>query len=103
MITTYETGTQYNELNQNILDWHTQNNMQIAWVERHLEFDEEGNLLTRFTQEELNLGVEKVRQYLYTTCCDNLFMKWQAGELDKQEWLDARQAVKDAWQYTGDK
>jgi hypothetical protein len=37
--------------------------------------------------------------YISPNGCDALYMKYQRGEIEKQEWLDAVQAVKDANPY----
>lgn len=100
MITTVSNGTQYNELTQAIIDWHKENNQQIAWVTRPLEFsvpaDEYGipQLLTEITTEEINAGTERIRQFYYSSTTDSLFFKAQRGESTVQEWLDAVAAVK---------
>lgn len=43
--------------------------------------------------------VERARQAAYATTADPLFFKFQAGEATEQEWLDARQAVRDQYPY----
>jgi hypothetical protein len=98
MITTVSNGTQYNELTQAIIDWHKENNQQIAWVTRPLEFTQDDygipQLITEITTEEINAGTERIRQFYYTSTTDPLFFKAQRGEATVQEWLDAVAAVK---------
>jgi hypothetical protein len=43
--------------------------------------------------------VEATRQAEYQRTADPLFFKWQAGSGTQEEWVAARQAVKDAHPY----
>jgi hypothetical protein len=43
--------------------------------------------------------VEATRQAEYQRTADPLFFKWQAGSATQEEWVAARQAVKDAHPY----
>jgi hypothetical protein len=43
--------------------------------------------------------VEEQRRAAYQTESDPLFFGWQRGDNTEQEWLDAVQAVKDAYPY----
>jgi hypothetical protein len=43
--------------------------------------------------------VESARQEAYRETADPVFFRFQAGEATEQEWLDARQAVRDAHPY----
>ena len=44
-------------------------------------------------------AVASERQNAYQKISDPLFMQYQRGEVDKQVWLDAVQAIKDANPY----
>jgi hypothetical protein len=44
-------------------------------------------------------AVEDQRRAAYQTQSDPLFFGWQRGDNTEQEWLDAVQAVKDAYPY----
>jgi hypothetical protein len=41
-----------------------------------------------------NKAISQEREARYKAEADGLFFKWQAGEIDKGEWLDARQRIK---------
>jgi hypothetical protein len=43
--------------------------------------------------------VEQARAQAYRETADPMFFRYQAGEATEQEWLDARQAVRDAHPY----
>jgi hypothetical protein len=43
--------------------------------------------------------VEAIRQAEYQRTADPLYFKWQAGSGTQEEWVAARQAVKDAHPY----
>ena len=98
MITTKENGTQYiNNLTQSVIDFHKENNFTIAFVTRRLSKDENGEYIDDITPEEIELGKEQVRAFLYKEITDPLFFKVQRGEIDNQVWLDAIQKIKDEW------
>jgi hypothetical protein len=97
MIVTKETGTRYSLINQPIIDWHDENNMTIACVNRPATYDENGNYVDDVTTAEINAGREHIRSYLYIALTDALFFKYQRGEVAEQVWLDAVQAVKDQY------
>jgi hypothetical protein len=42
---------------------------------------------------------ETARQAAYTAEADPLFFKWQAGEVDKDEWETKRQEIRDRYPY----
>lgn len=44
-------------------------------------------------------NVTAIRQFEYARSADPIFMQYQRGEATEQEWLDAVQAVKDAYPY----
>lgn len=98
MITTKENGTQYiNGLTQAVIDFHKENNFTIAFVTRRLSKDEDNEYIDDITPEEIELGKEQVRAFLYKEITDPLFFKVQRGEIDNQVWLDAIQKIKDEW------
>ena len=43
--------------------------------------------------------ITSLRQSEYTRLSDPVFMQYQRGEATKQQWLDAVQAIKDAYPY----
>lgn len=46
-------------------------------------------------QEKYNQGIQQEKKRLaYQTESDPLFFKYQSGEIDKQEWLDKREEIK---------
>lgn len=96
MIITKENGTVYTELTKNIIDFHFDNNLNIAWVERPLSYDKESNeYINDITQDESEKGIKKIREFMYKNYTDSLFFKVQRGELDNQIWLDEIQKIKD--------
>lgn len=104
MITTKENGTIYtNGLTQAVIDFHYENNLTIAWLERPLKYEEEENefgfknYIDDITLEEIQKGYEKVREFMYKNYTDSLFFKAQRGEIDNQVWLDAIQEIKDKY------
>ena len=98
MITTKENGTIYtNGLTLEIINWHKENNLNIAFVTRKLNKDEDNEYIDDITEEELALGKEQIRAFLYKEITDPLYFKVQRGEIDNQVWLDAVQKIKDEW------
>lgn len=103
MITTKENGTIYtNGLTQAVIDFHYENNLIIAWVERPLKYEEEDEFgfkmyIDDITLEETQKGYEKVREFMYKNYTDSLFFKVQRGDIDNQVWLDAIQEIKDKY------
>ena len=98
MIITKENGTIYNELTKNIIDFHFDNNLNIALVERPLSYIKESDeYIDDITSEEIQKGYEKVREFMYKNYTDPLFFKVQRGELDNQVWLDEIQKIKDKY------
>jgi hypothetical protein len=53
----------------------------------------------RLEYEYESAKVEQRRRASYQTESDPLFFGWQRGDNTEQEWLDAVQAVKDAYPY----
>ena len=49
--------------------------------------------------DEERRRIEQQRRAAYQTESDPLFFGWQRGDNTEQEWLDAVQAVKDAYPY----
>jgi hypothetical protein len=96
MITTKENGTQYPTLTEDIINFHLDNNLTIAYVERGLTF-QDGEYIDDITDAEVQAGYEKVREFYYRQISDPLFFKYQRGEIDKQVWLDAILEIKDRY------
>ena len=100
MIVTKQNGTIYtNGLTKAVIDFHIENDMQIADVNRPLTKDEDGNYVDDITVEEVEAGNEAVRVFLYREITDPLFFKVQRGEIENQVWLDEIQKIKDKWKY----
>ena len=104
MIVTKENGTIYtNGLTLAVIDFHRENGLTIAEVNRPLTYTESETGFTSreyiddITAEEVTLGTEAVRGFLYKEVTDPLFFKVQRGEIDNQVWLDAIQKIKDEW------
>ena len=96
MIVTKENGTIYtNGLTKSVIDWHMENNMTIAEVNRPLTKDEDGEYIDDITAEEIEAGYETVRGFLYREITDPLFFKVQRGEIEESVWLDEIQKIKD--------
>ena len=59
-------------------------------------------VLNRYTQEEIEASPEYIarmrmkRGETYKNLSDPLFFKYQAGEIGKQVWIDARDAIKNS-------
>ena len=51
------------------------------------------------TTEEYNLIQKELRQDAYTKITDPLFFKYQRGEIEKQEWLDKIEEIKQQYAY----
>ena len=96
MITTKETGVQYSFLNQDILDYHKENNFTFSFVTRPLNY-EDGEYIDDITAEEIEAGYEAVRGFLYREITDPLFFKVQRGEIEESVWLDEIQKIKDEY------
>jgi hypothetical protein len=58
MITTKENGTQYMELNKNIVKFHDDNNLTLADVNRPLTYTDDGEYVDDITTEEIKAGIE---------------------------------------------
>jgi hypothetical protein len=58
MITTKENGTQYTELNSNIVKFHDDNNLTLAEVNRPLTYTDDGEYIDDITTEEIKAGIE---------------------------------------------
>lgn len=109
MITTKETGVQYSELTQAVIDFHLDNASTIAFVTRPLTYTEDtgpaddlapemgDTYVDDITSEEVSAGRDAVRKLLYTREADPLFFKYQRGEIDKQVWLDKVAEIKTLW------
>ena len=101
MIVTKENGTIYNYLTKTVIDFHIENNMQIADVNRLLKKDEDGNYVDDITAEEVEAGYELIRSFMYREITDPMFFKVQRGEIEESEWLNAIQEIKDTYSYKG--
>ena len=98
MIVTKENGTIYtNGLTQSVIDFHKDNKLTIADVNRPLTKNEDGDYVDDITLEEIEKGYEAVRGFLYREITDPLFFKVQRGEIEEQVWLDEIQKIKDEW------
>ena len=98
MIVTKQNGTIYtNGLTKAVIDFHIENDMQIAEVNRLLTKDEDGNYVDDITVEEVESGCELIRAFMYREITDPMFFKVQRGELEESVWLDAIQEIKDTY------
>ena len=100
MITTKETGVQYSFLNQDILDYHKENNFTFSFVTRPLNY-EDGEYIDDITSEEIELGTKAVRGFMYREVTDPMFFKVQRGEIEESVWLNEIQKIKDEWERGG--
>ena len=97
MIVTKENGTIYtNGLTQAVIDFHKDNNLTIAYLNRPLTY-EDGEYVDDITAEEIEAGYESIRGFLYREITDPLFFKVQRGEIEESVWLDEIQKIKDEW------
>ena len=95
MIVTKENGTIYtNGLTQAVIDFHKDNGLTIAEVNRPLTRDEDNNYVDDITEDEINLGTKAIREIRYRIEADPLFFKVQRGEIDNQIWLDKVAEIK---------
>ena len=95
MIATKENGTIYtNGLTQAVIDFHKENNLTIAEVNRPLTY-EDGEYIDDITKDEIEAGYEVVRGFLYREIADPLFFKVQRGKVEESVWLDEIQKIKD--------
>lgn len=98
MIVTKENGTVYtNGLTKAVIDWHMENNMTIADVNRPLKKDEEGQYIDDITDEEIDKGYESIRAFMYKEVTDPMYFKVQRGEIEESEWLSTIQEIKDKY------
>lgn len=67
MITTKINGTQYQDLNKQIISFHIKNKWVIADVKRNLNYNQINNYIDDLTQDELNAGLEAVKEVLVNT------------------------------------
>jgi hypothetical protein len=58
MITTKENGTRYTEINNNIIKFHEDNNLTLAYVTRPLTYNKDGDYVDDITTEEVKAGVQ---------------------------------------------
>ena len=94
MIVTKQNGTQYPTLTEAVINFHLDNNLTIAYVERDLTY-KDGEYIDDITDAEIEAGYDKVREFYYRQISDPLFFKYQRGEIEKQVWLDAVEEIKD--------
>ena len=96
MIVTKENGTIYtNGLTKSVIDWHMENNMTIADVNRPLSKNKDGEYIDDITNEEIDKGYESIRAFMYKEVTDPMFFKVQRGEIEESEWLNVIQEIKD--------
>lgn len=67
MITTKINGTQYQDLNKQIISFHIENKWVIADVKRNLNYNQINNYIDDLTQDEINAGLEAVKEVLVNT------------------------------------
>ena len=102
MIVTKENGTIYtNGLTKAVIDWHMDNNMIIADVNRPLTKDDNNEYIDDITIEEIEKGFELIRAFMYKEVTDPMYFKVQRGEISETEWLNAIQEIKDTYKYKG--
>lgn len=84
-------------------EWYENGNdySQLVWLsETPKPTKEELEALWPEVESEINKElVEKARADAYRETADPLFFQYQRGEATEQQWLDAVQAVKDAYPY----
>ena len=102
MIVTKENGTIYtNGLTQAVIDFHKENGLTIAEVNRPLTYTESETEFTSreyiddITVEEIKDGYEAIRGFLYMKISDPLFFKVQRGEIEESVWLNEIKKIKD--------
>lgn len=95
MIVTKENGTIYtNGLNLEVINWHKENNLTIAEINRPLKKDEDNNYVDDITEDEISLGTKAIREIRYRIEADPLFFKSQRGEIEESVWLDKVAEIK---------
>lgn len=74
---------------------------QLVWLsETPKPTKQELEALWPEVESEINKElIEKARAAAYRETADPLFFQYQRGEATEQQWLDAVQAVKDAYPY----
>lgn len=76
MIVTKNSGTQYQDLNKQIISFHIENKLVIADVKRSLNYNQINNYIDDITQDELNLGLEAVKEVLINANETELLKKY---------------------------
>ena len=97
MIVTKESGTVYTELSENIINFHKDNGLTLAVVDRVLTYNGDGDYVDDITAEELAKGKDVIKRYLYREYSDPIFFKYQRGEVAEQDWLDSVNKIKADW------
>lgn len=116
MLAVIETGTIYNEISKNIIEFEASRGMTLAWCEDPIQYNhnfpeydmETGEEIKSdiaegwsrpITLEEKNEAVRKIRGLYLQSEADPLFFKYQRGEITEQEWLDKVQEIRDRFPY----
>ena len=66
----------------------------IGWKYNRNKFSPPVKECEQLDEDALSEIISQERKARYKAETDGLFFKWQAGEIEKGEWLDARQRIK---------
>jgi hypothetical protein len=93
-----ETKQIFNEPNMVVCNYITNNNYSVAFIEREIEKNLDGEEILNLTEEERFVAKDKIKKYLYREISDPLFFKAQRGEIATEEWMSAVTKIKQDWE-----
>lgn len=92
-----ETKQIFKEPNIVVCNYITNNNYSVAFIDREIERNEEGEEVLNLTEEEKAIAKDKIKKYLYREISDPLFFKAQREEISTEEWMSAVTKIKEDW------
>lgn len=95
-----EPETQYDVLSLELINYCDENRFTLCKLDRYPNYtlvEEESIFIDNITEDEILAGNKEVVAFMLTKEADQLFFKYQAGEITEKEWLDKRQEIKDRY------
>jgi len=84
------------DINENFLKYVKENGTTVLEGDVAQVHDAEGALVSP-ANEAYEAVYEKIRNYLYRTITDPMYMKHARGEISKDEWIEAVNKIKSDW------